>query len=30
MAEAVLELVLGNLSSLVGKELTLFTGFHDD
>jgi len=30
MAEAVLELVLENLSSLVGKELALFLGFHDD
>ena len=30
MAEVVLELVLENLSSLVGKELALFLGFHDD
>ncbi|QCE15059.1 disease resistance protein RPM1 [Vigna unguiculata] len=30
MTEAVVELVLGNLSSLVGKELALFLGFHDD
>ncbi|QCE15058.1 hypothetical protein DEO72_LG11g2066 [Vigna unguiculata] len=30
MAEVVLELVLENLSSLVGNELSLFLGCHDD
>jgi len=30
MAEAVLEVVLGNLNSLVQKELGLFLGFGED
>jgi len=30
MAEAVLEIVLGNLNSLVQKELGLFLGFDED
>ena len=29
MAEAVLEVALGNLSSLIGKELELYLGFDD-